>query len=112
MFGDVITQEARDLGTMGSQALLGVGVLALTTAVIFLFRLWRADTKEIQTRHDAVLKEQQTKHDAEKREQREAYTEALSEITKAVQAVHEEAKAHAAECRANFATVINALRDR
>lgn len=100
-----IPQEARDLGTMGSQALLGVAVLSLTATVGVLFKIWRGDVRELQT-----------KHDAEKREQRTEYTTALKEISAAVRLVAEEAKENAAalnqlaaESKANTASIINRL---
>jgi hypothetical protein len=63
-----ITQEARDLGAMGAQALLGVAVLALTSTVVVLFRVWRADMKEKRTEFVNEINVLAGKHeDAEQR---------------------------------------------
>jgi hypothetical protein len=42
IFAEAVLDQAEKLGTMGSQALLGVGVLALTVCVGVLFRIWRS----------------------------------------------------------------------
>lgn len=99
LFADVITQEARELGTMGSQALLGVAVLALVAALVFIFKTWRADTDKHQKRLD----DQQEKHDTDIKEQRAEHTAAMGKVGDAMKALTDESRAHTQECRANFA---------
>lgn len=105
IFAEAVLDQAEKLGTMGSQALLGVGVLALTVCVGVLFRIWRSDVKKMQV-----------KHDAEKKEQRAEYTTMLKEMSEAIRQLSGESKANANainqlanESKANTAAIINRL---
>ncbi len=116
MFFAEITQEARDLGTMGSQALLGVGVIALSTVVVVLFRMWRSDMKEKRQEFEQELRTGRDEFLGSLKDARADHLGSLKDALSAVQAVAAEAKANTAavqaltlEMKANTAAIIARL---
>lgn len=109
LFADLIPPDARDLGTMGAQAILGVGVLALSWALVYVFRTWRADAEKLAD-----------KNDTDRKEQRGEYLQSLKEITSAntaaINQLAAESKANtnaitelAAELKANTTAILERL---
>jgi uncharacterized membrane protein len=103
LFADVIDPEK--LAQTGSPYVLSVAVVAVSAALVYVFKTWRGDVQTMQA-----------KHDQEKKEQRTEYTDALDKVTLAVQAVAGEAEATsrameqlARESQANTAAVLNRL---
>ena len=105
LWSDVIPQEAKDLGAMGSQALLGVAVMSLVAALVFIFKTWRSDVDKSIQRMDELQK----KHEVAMKEQREMQTAAIERVVEAVKVMAEESRVHAQECRANFQTVFGEM---
>lgn len=110
LFAELIPQEAKDIGNMSVAGLLGVGLFVFAGVVIYLFRRGekkdaetKADQKESQEKHEKRLDEMQERHEASIKEQRAEHTAAMGKIADAVKVVADESRAHAQECRANFA---------
>lgn len=114
LFADLIPQDAKDLGSLGVNGLLGLGVFTFAGVIVYLFLRQEKERKEQEARldekqdkHDRAIETAQAKHDMAIREHRTEFTAALSKVTDAVKAVAEESRASAVECRAN----ITALRE-
>lgn len=108
-FADVITQEARDLGTMGGQALLGVAVLALTTALVVLFRLWRADMAEKRKEFVDQINLLAEKHEEAEQRWRDEMRQQRADFSAALKDVSDAVRQSATESRANAAAIIARL---
>lgn len=91
LFADVIPQEARDLGTMGSQAILAVGLIAVAAALVYVFKLGRQDVATLQERNEKKEKEMRAEFSAAMKD----HSEAIRQIS--------------AESKANTAAILSRL---